>query len=70
MLLHAVPPYIFLPSYWSVVFATTRDSANPVDPILVFVCGFDMPRHVALGGKAHVASVTTGTGSPTVWRAC
>lgn len=69
MFLLAVPPEIILPLDWFVVFATTLDGANPIDPV-VFVSGFDMPRQIALGGKALVANVTTGAGSDIVWRAC
>jgi hypothetical protein len=37
----AVPPEIILPRIWSTIFATTLDSANPVD-LAMFMFGFDM----------------------------
>ena len=37
----AVPPEIILPKDWFIIFATTLDSANPVD-LAIFMFGFDM----------------------------
>jgi hypothetical protein len=37
----AVPPEIILPKDWSIIFATTLDSTNPVD-LAMFMYGFDM----------------------------
>jgi hypothetical protein len=37
----AVPLEIILPRDWSTIFATTLDSANPVD-LAMFMYGFDM----------------------------